>query len=319
MQEREFQNMFIFAQGFEAATLKIPAAQNMNDAVPSNAAGGASSTTRKQIIGFAKFRTKAEAIIARDMLAARRVDAEKGSVLKAEMAKKNLHTKRGLLNEPIPPAQQSMTNLPANLPPGNSASQQALQSALQNPGDNNPPISTLYIGLPSVLPSTSGPQSAQALEDSLRNLFSHCPGYRRLSFRQKANNNICHVEFDSVEHASRTKDALQGNTLGGLVKTGIRISYSKNPLGIRSGSLSNGSVSPGAMSPTGLGPTDLSLASFTATSGQGRRPSESLFSPSDYNHYYNRSRGTMRSPDAGSSTSPPPLSLGNSNFNSFSG
>ncbi|EKM59936.1 uncharacterized protein PHACADRAFT_250746 [Phanerochaete carnosa HHB-10118-sp] len=50
---------------------------------------------RKQIIGFAKFRTRQEALEARDVLQGRRVDLEKGSVLKAEMAKKNLHTKRG--------------------------------------------------------------------------------------------------------------------------------------------------------------------------------------------------------------------------------
>ena len=51
---------------------------------------------RKQIIGFAKFRTRQEAIDARDILQGRRVDIEKGAILKAEMAKKNLHTKRGV-------------------------------------------------------------------------------------------------------------------------------------------------------------------------------------------------------------------------------
>lgn len=52
--------------------------------------------TRKQIIGFAKFRSRQEALDARDILQGRRVDIEKGAVLKAEMAKKNLHTKRGV-------------------------------------------------------------------------------------------------------------------------------------------------------------------------------------------------------------------------------
>lgn len=51
---------------------------------------------RKQIIGFAKFRSREEALVARDVLQGRRVDIEKGAVLKAEMAKKNLHTKRGV-------------------------------------------------------------------------------------------------------------------------------------------------------------------------------------------------------------------------------
>jgi len=51
---------------------------------------------RKQIIGFAKFKTREAALIARNGLQGRRVDIDKGAVLKAEMAKKNLHTKRGV-------------------------------------------------------------------------------------------------------------------------------------------------------------------------------------------------------------------------------
>lgn len=153
--EREFQNMFTFSPGFEAATLKIPTKQDANggytgmtgQATGARAQGfsqqyagqndpynlvtvhqggvvvdggrdgtmsswgpddgpqgymspnpmqpGAGGPPRKQIIGFAKFRSRDEALAARDVLQGRRVDIEKGAVLKAEMAKKNLHTKRG--------------------------------------------------------------------------------------------------------------------------------------------------------------------------------------------------------------------------------
>ncbi|KAG5462471.1 MAG: hypothetical protein BJ554DRAFT_4966 [Olpidium bornovanus] len=95
MQEREFQNMFVFCPGFEAATLKIPTftAEDLDPLA------GSLGNARKQIIGFAKFRRRLDALEARDVLSGRKVDAEKGSVLKAEMAKKNLHTKRGLSNE----------------------------------------------------------------------------------------------------------------------------------------------------------------------------------------------------------------------------
>jgi len=135
MQEREFQNMFTFSQGFEAATLKIPNKDNTNYAgsagrpyaaqndpfslVPANQGAGvengrdgnwpadessavaqfgnnAGAPPRKQIIGFAKFRTRQDALIAKDLLQGKRIDMEKGAVLKAEMAKKNLHTKRGV-------------------------------------------------------------------------------------------------------------------------------------------------------------------------------------------------------------------------------
>ncbi|CCF49301.1 uncharacterized protein UHO2_05131 [Ustilago hordei] len=180
MTEREFANMFLFAKGFEASTLKIPAGlgtvgpsgraadgsgplsagpggpyqavnmpgsgvfdlggnagpgwddQNLplalrgagaGDAFSSLAnmggmlnafgapgLGGAAATNNtnaaaagkiKQIIGFAKFRTRTEALEARDALNGRKVDAEKGCVLKTEMAKKNLHTKqRPVLSAP---------------------------------------------------------------------------------------------------------------------------------------------------------------------------------------------------------------------------
>lgn len=95
MQEREFQNMFLFSPGFEAATLKIPS--NFHSAETAEDSGfhqASSQASRKQIIGFAKFRSRSEAMDARDVLNGRRVDPERGCVLKAEMAKKNLHTKR---------------------------------------------------------------------------------------------------------------------------------------------------------------------------------------------------------------------------------
>ncbi|KAI6135087.1 hypothetical protein EV401DRAFT_878846 [Pisolithus croceorrhizus] len=158
MQEREFQNMFTFSSGFEAATLKIPNKEytaygtggaassvplrggpsyasylnnsgqndpynivtvNQGGVVVDNGRDGPTTSwpplavqlsddpghfqggsggqpSRKQIIGFAKFRTRQEALDARDILQGRRIDVEKGAVLKAEMAKKNLHTKRGV-------------------------------------------------------------------------------------------------------------------------------------------------------------------------------------------------------------------------------
>ncbi|KAJ1956136.1 hypothetical protein EC988_001508 [Linderina pennispora] len=88
MKEREFQNMFTFSPGFEAATLKVPG--------PEESIDKDGNLQKKQIIGFAKFHTRLEALEARDILTGRKVDADKNCVLKAEMAKKNLHTKRGL-------------------------------------------------------------------------------------------------------------------------------------------------------------------------------------------------------------------------------
>ncbi|KAJ6616199.1 hypothetical protein B0H10DRAFT_1404773 [Mycena sp. CBHHK59/15] len=55
-----------------------------------------------------------------------------------------------------------------------------------------------------------------------------------MSYRPKGNGPMCFVEFEDVSYATKTLNELYGNTLGGLIKGGgIRLSYSKNPLGVR--------------------------------------------------------------------------------------
>ncbi|KAK7677289.1 hypothetical protein QCA50_019715 [Cerrena zonata] len=106
-----------------------------------------------------------------------------------------------------------------------------------NPADQNPPCNTLYVGnLPP-----------DATEAELRSLFAPQKGFRRLSFRTKnqssANSNasnhnhgpMCFVEFDDVALATRALAELYGSALprpnGSNGKGGIRLSFSKNPLG----------------------------------------------------------------------------------------
>ncbi|KAJ5495151.1 hypothetical protein N7539_000267 [Penicillium diatomitis] len=100
-----------------------------------------------------------------------------------------------------------------------------------NPNDLNPPCNTLYVG--NLPPDTS--------EEELKALFSKQRGYKRLCFRNKQNGPMCFVEFDEVAMASKTLNELYGYKLSNSVKTGIRLSFSKNPLGVRSGQ-------PGSMS-----------------------------------------------------------------------
>lgn len=115
-----------------------------------------------------------------------------------------------------------------------------------NPADQNPPCNTLYVGnLPP-----------DATESELRELFSPQKGFRRLSFKNKnqvnsnnpnssnslQNNNshgpMCFVEFEDANHATMALADLYGCQLprhNGAISTkgGIRLSYSKNPLGVR--------------------------------------------------------------------------------------
>jgi hypothetical protein len=94
--------------GRENANASWPAPDDRDQFGPGSTSAGTAQINippRKQIIGFAKFRTRTDALEARDTLQGRRVDIEKGAVLKAEMAKKNLHTKRG-----VGPLPASMAN-----------------------------------------------------------------------------------------------------------------------------------------------------------------------------------------------------------------
>lgn len=94
-----------------------------------------------------------------------------------------------------------------------------------NPNDLNPPCNTLYVG--NLPPDTS--------EEELKALFSKQRGYKRLCFRNKQNGPMCFVEFDEVAMASKALNELYGYKLSNSGKTGIRLSFSKNPLGVRSG------------------------------------------------------------------------------------
>ncbi|KAG8962883.1 hypothetical protein FRC03_003670 [Tulasnella sp. 419] len=136
-----------------------------------------------------------------------------------------------------------------------------------NASDQNPPINTLYVGN---LPSNNLTHPT-TLEDALRNLFSRRTGYRKLCFRQKANGPMCFVEFDDVQCATKALNELYGDTLGGLVKGGIRLSFSKNPLGVRTPSVSNPS-GPGV---NGTGPANLFSAALAGI-GETRYPSSSM-------------------------------------------
>ncbi|KAK4648983.1 cell cycle RNA binding protein whi3 [Podospora bellae-mahoneyi] len=94
-----------------------------------------------------------------------------------------------------------------------------------NPADQNPPCNTLYVGnLP-----------VDTSEEELKQLFSKQRGYKRLCFRTKQNGPMCFVEFENITFATKALNELYGFQLHNSVKGGIRLSFSKNPLGVRTG------------------------------------------------------------------------------------
>jgi len=109
-----------------------------------------------------------------------------------------------------------------------------------NPADQNPPCNTLYVGN---LPIDTS-------EDELKAMFSKQRGYKRLCFRTKQNGPMCFVEFEDVSFATKALNELYGHPLHNSVKGGIRLSFSKNPLGVRTGQ-PGGMVPSAPMSPQG--------------------------------------------------------------------
>lgn len=108
-----------------------------------------------------------------------------------------------------------------------------------NPADQNPPCNTLYVGN---LPIDTS-------EDELKAMFSKQRGYKRLCFRTKQNGPMCFVEFEDVSFATKALHELYGHPLHNSIKGGIRLSFSKNPLGVRSG---QGMASPGPQNLPGV-------------------------------------------------------------------
>ncbi|KXT12204.1 hypothetical protein AC579_3437 [Pseudocercospora musae] len=128
-----------------------------------------------------------------------------------------------------------------------------------NPADQNPPCNTLYVGN---LPIDTS-------EDELKSLFSKQRGYKRLCFRTKQNGPMCFVEFEDISFATKALHELYGHPLHNSVKGGIRLSFSKNPLGVRSNQI-NGVGASTPMSPQAMSPGYTGMANganFSAVSG----------------------------------------------------
>ena len=117
-----------------------------------------------------------------------------------------------------PPPLHTTPTTPLELPPPRP------QYPPVNPADKNPACNTLYVG--NLPPNTH--------EDELKAIFSSQRGYRRLCFSTKHNGPMCFVEFDDVGFATKALHDLYGRPLHNSVKGGMRLSFSKNPLGVRS-------------------------------------------------------------------------------------
>lgn len=232
----------------------------------------------------------------------------------SEMSNLTLNTTSALVGTPDPNNFGSAITSPTSAfsPTGPSSSHQSSRANRSNRerlpvnlADQYPPCNTLYVGnLPE-----------QASEEELKALFSRQKGYKRLCFRIKANGPMCFVEFDTISFATKALNELHGFHLHNGRRGGIRLSFSKNPLGVRSNQNPANGVSPahvdafanrdpvtlanahgpppGLSRPPGLSPSRQSWnAAATAaqpfhTQGYSEGHQWQQSRPSDYNTYNN--------------------------------
>jgi len=182
-----------------------------------------------QAQGFALFDTGATAVAAVNMIA--HIQFDEASVLRAEMARKNMFFKDdhgpGAAKRP-----RFAGSFPASAPPATTyvasgaTNVQPVQpkgfAEVTNIGDN-PPCSTLFVGN----------LGDDVVEAELHGLFAPHPGFKQIKVVRGARSVTAFVDFEDVTSAMSVHAALQGAVLQSSNRGGIRIQYSKNPLGKR--------------------------------------------------------------------------------------
>mmetsp|Transcript_13732 Transcript_13732/g.39795 ORF Transcript_13732/g.39795 Transcript_13732/m.39795 type:complete len:209 (-) Transcript_13732:1066-1692(-) len=199
-----------------------------------------------QAQGFALFNTGVSASAALAALA--HVQFDEASVLRVEMARKNMFVKpddatltakrpRVVPGVGAPPSAYGVPPPAYSAPPPGAAPPMATYapgaagaapvvpkgySAVSNTGDNNP-CTTLFVG--NLADDVS--------EAELHGLFASQPGFKQMKMVRGTRSVTAFVEFDDLATAMATHGSLQGALLSSSNRGGIRLQYSKNPLGKR--------------------------------------------------------------------------------------
>eukprot|EP00249_Psilotum_nudum_P007051 c20272_g1_i1 orf=522-1514(+) len=248
VKERELQNLLRWWPGYEASQLTFKGDQPM---------------------GFALFSTAATAVAACDALQNLVFDAETNSVLRAEMAKKNLYVKRGVtgITTDIPSLDQSKRMrtggdfnpnayavpgvfVPAAPPiwgpqgyvssvtsydPYGRFSMPAVQPVGQSAVSAIAPAGYAPVQNIKDNPPCNtlfiGNLGEATTEAELRGIFSSRPGFRQMKVLRQGKSTVCFIEFLDVNNAMAVHNSLQGALLSSSDRGGIRIQYSKNPFG----------------------------------------------------------------------------------------
>lgn len=245
VKERELQNLLRWWPGYEASQINFKGDQAM---------------------GFALFSTSQMAMQARDALQNLVFDAETNSILRSEMAKKNLYVKRDVIGvvsdtnnfdqskrmrtggDYTPAAYHAPgTFVPPPASVWGPQSYMATATASYDPYGGYPVPQVTPVPMP-VAPAGYAP--VQNMKDNppcntlfignlgentseaeLRGLFSGQTGFKQMKVLRQGRSTVCFIEFEDLNSAVVVHNNLQGAVLTSSDRGGMRIQYSKNPFG----------------------------------------------------------------------------------------
>ncbi|KAJ7122711.1 hypothetical protein O6H91_Y563300 [Diphasiastrum complanatum] len=259
VKERELQNLLRWWPGYEASQMNFKGDQPM---------------------GFVLFSSAAMAMAARNALQNLVFDADTNSVLRAEMAKKNLYVKRdgpfdhskrmrtgadsGSAGYPpsfLPGVGTGADSGPGGYPPSflPSATPAWAPQGYISPGAPYDPYAgysisqVAHVGPAGYAPVQNtkdnppcntlfiGNLGEATSESELRGVFSSQPGFRQMKVLRQGKSTVCFIEFVDVNTAMVVHCNLQGAVLLTSDRGGMRIQFSKNPYGRKKGAGESGS------------------------------------------------------------------------------
>ncbi|KAH7434789.1 hypothetical protein KP509_06G034500 [Ceratopteris richardii] len=231
----------------------------------------------EQPMGFALFTSAAAAMAAKDALQNLMFDYETNSVLRAEMAKKNLFVKRGVTGTgAVAQAfdQSKRLRTAGNYTPSHYAPPGAygaptpaswVPQSYVPPGAPYDPYASYSmpslqpVARPVVTPvAPAGYMPMQNIKDNppcntlfvgnlgentseteLRGIFSGQPGFRQMKVLRQGRSTVCFIEFADLNSAIAVHNNLQGAIVTSSDRGGMRLQYSKNPFGRKRESVNN--------------------------------------------------------------------------------
>ncbi|KAF8082270.1 hypothetical protein N665_0839s0010 [Sinapis alba] len=246
VKERELLNLLRWLPGYEASQVNFKGEKPM---------------------GFALFSTAQFALAARDALQHLVFDAESKSVLHAEMAKKNLFVKRGIVGDSNAYDQSKRLRTGGDCthsvyspspfhppPPPVWGPPHGYMSPAPPPYDpyagyHAPPV-PMPPSAPIAAPSSYVPVQnikdnppcntlfignlgENINEEELRSLLSAQPGFKQMKILRQERHTVCFIEFEDVNSATNVHHNLQGAVIPSSGSVGMRIQFSKNPYGKR--------------------------------------------------------------------------------------